>query len=278
MLELCRMNTLIVDHADARGLWLRAGEEGALVLLPKREAAALDAAVGEPVNVFVFRDHAGQLRATRKQPVAQVGEFGMLTVTSVSPHGAFLDWGMEKELLAPFRLQPERMQVGRRYLVKVCLDSQGRPFADARVEDGLETAVRGLAEGDEVVLLVWQLTDLGAKVIVNHRYLGLLYAEEIPSGLRPGDKLTGYVKRLRPDGKLDVTRRKVGAEGAEAAREALLAALHNSGGFLPLHDASPPEAVRQALGMSKKAFKKAVGGLYKAGVVELTGEGVRLKR
>ena len=273
MLELCRMNTLPVDRIDERGAWLRAGDED--LLLPKREAAG--AREGEPVTVFVFRDSTGRLRATRREPLAQVGEFALLMVRSVTPHGAFLDWGMEKDLLAPYRLQPQRMQVGESHLVKIALDEQERPFANARIENCLETEVSGLSEGDEVTLVVWEFTDLGAKVIVDHRYLGLLYRDELHGSMQMGDRLGGYVRRLRDDGKIDVTLRKVGVEGAEEAKNVLLAALHKSGGFLPLHDASPPEAIRETLGLSKKAFKKAVGGLYKTGVVVLEGEGIRLK-
>jgi predicted RNA-binding protein (virulence factor B family) len=274
MPDICRMNTLPVARIDERGAWLAAdGEE---VFLPKRELAGTRE--GETVQVFVFRDSTGHLRATRRQPLAQVGEFALLTVRSVTPHGAFLDWGMEKDLLAPYRLQPQRMQVGERHLVKVGLDEQERPFATARIESCLESEIRDRKEGDEVTLVLWEFTDLGAKVIVDHRYLGLLYREDLRGNEEVGDRLAGYVKRLRPDGKLDVTLRKVGAEGADEARNTLLTALQKSGGFLPLHDDSAPEAIRDALGLSKKAFKKAVGGLYKAGTVVLEKEGIRLKK
>ena len=202
----------------------------------------------------------------------------MLEVLSVGPHGAFLDWGMGKDLLAPFSLQPERMQVGRRYLVKVDLDQQGRPFANARIEDCLDHGRPDLHEGDAVDLLIWQLTDLGARVIVNHRFPALLYRDELPAGACAGMQLTGYVKRLREDGKLDVTLRKVGAEGVSDARDVILKALAAHDGTLALHDRSSPAAIQKALGMSKKTFKKAVGGLYKDGLVTLSDEGVRLKK
>ncbi len=273
MLQICRMNTLPVDRVDSRGVWLAAGEE--TVLLPKREAGG--ARAGETVAAFVFRDSTGRLRATRRQPLAQVGEFARLTVRSVTPHGAFLDWGMEKDLLAPGALQPQRMQVGEGYLVKVGLDEQERPFANARIEAGLEPEVSGLAEGDEVVLVLWEITELGAKVIVDHRFLGLLYRDELRDGMAPGDRLAGFVKRLRSDGKIDVTLHPVGARGAEEARTRLLDALRQNDGFLPLHDDSSPEQIRDVLGLSKKAFKKALGGLYKTGKVEILPTGIRQK-
>ncbi len=269
---LCRIHTLNVSHINKRGVWLEAGER--MAHLPLREAP--DVKPGEPLEVFLYQDVAGDLQATCRPPLAQAGEFAFLTVQSVGPHGAFLDWGLPKDLLAPIRLQAERMQVGRNYLVKIDLDQLGRPFANARIDDCLDRGRPDLHEGDQVALLIWQLTDLGAKVIVNHRFLALLYLDELPAGAFAGMQLAGYVKRLREDGKLDVTLRKVGAEGVSDAREVILKALATDGGRLPLHDRSSPAAIQQTLGMSKKTFKKAVGGLYKDGLVTLTDEGVRL--
>jgi predicted RNA-binding protein (virulence factor B family) len=270
--ELCRLHTLKIARIDKRGIWLEAGER--LAHLPLREAP--HAAPDEQLEVFLYQDAAGELQATCRPPLAQAGGFALLTVTSVGPHGAFLDWGMAKELLAPFGLQPERMQAGRRYLVKVDLDQQGRPFANALIDDCLDKNRPDLHEGDKVALLVWHLTELGAKVIVNQRFPALLYRDELPAGAGAGTELTGYVKRLREDGKLDVTLRKVGAEGVADARDVILKALAAHGGALPLHDRSTPAAIEQALGMSKKTFKKAVGGLYKDGLVTLNNEGVNL--
>jgi uncharacterized protein len=271
--ELCRLHTLKVARIDKRGVWLEAGEQ--VAHLPRREAPSV--APGDEVEVFLYRDSAGELQATCRQTRAQAGEFAVLTVLSVGPHGAFLDWGLAKDLLAPFSLQPDRMQVGWSYLVRVELDEQGRPFANARIDDCLDHDRPDLQVGDQVALLIRQFTDLGAKVIVNHRYPALLYRDEIPAGAGVGAHLTGYVKRLREDDKLDVSLRKVGAEGVSDARQTILDALADHGGTVPLHDRSSPEAILQALGMSKKTFKKAVGGLYKDGLVLLTDEGICLK-
>ncbi len=268
--------TLTVERVDDRGIWLRSDDEP--ILLSRRDAASA-VQPGEELSVFLFRDGSGQIRATLKHPHAQVGEFAVMAVRTLGPHGAFLDWGVEKDLLVPFRHQPEKMAEGRSYLVRVAVDREGRPFATARIEDYLEPRAEGLSEGDEVTVTIWQFTDLGAKVIVEHRFGGLLYRDELHPRLRPGARLTGYVKRLRDDGKIDVTLRKIGAKGAEEARDVVLATLKKSPeGFLPLHDDSSPEQIRRTLGLSKKAFKKAVGGLYKGGMVELTSGGVRLKK
>ena len=271
-LELCRLHTLHVARIDKGGIWLEAGPR--LAHLPLKEAPHV--APGEQVEAFLYQDMTGELQATCRLPLAQAGEFAVLTVRSVGPHGAFLDWGLAKDLLAPFSLQPERMQVGRNYLVKIEVDQQGRPFANARINDCIDQSRPDLHEGDQVSLLVWQLTDLGAKVIVNDRYQALLYRDELPPGASVGVRLAGYVKRLRDDDKLDVTLRKVGAEGVADARDIILKVLAANGGSLPLHDQSSPEAIRATLGMSKKTFKKAVGGLYKDGLVTLSNEETRL--
>jgi predicted RNA-binding protein (virulence factor B family) len=270
--ELCRLHTLKVSHIDKRGIWLEAGTR--LAHLSLREAP--NVTPGEQMEVFLYQNVAGELQATCRPPLALAGEFALLTVSSVGPHGAFLDWGMAKDLLAPFGLQPERMQVGSRYLVKVEIDQQGRAFANARIDDCLDHGRPDLHEGDAVALLIWQLTDLGAKVIVNLRFPALLYRDELPAGTCAGMQLTGYVKRSREDGKLDVTLRKVGAAGVSDARDVILKALAAHGGILSLHDQSSPAAILKALGMSKKTFKKAVGGLYKDGLVSLNDEGIRM--
>lgn len=270
--KLCRMQTLRVSRIDAGGVWLEAGQRQAH--LPLKEAP--DVAAGDQVEVLLYQDSAGDLQATVRRPLVEAGHFALLTVRLVGPHGAFLDWGLAKDLLAPFSLQPERMQVGKSYVVKVEVDRQGRPFANGRIKECLLQERPDLREGAPVNLLVWQLTDLGAKVIVDDRYAGLLYRDELSPDMGVGRRLAGYVKRVRPYGKLDVTMRKVGAEGVADARDVVIKALREHDGRLPLHDGSPPETIRALLGMSKKTFKKAVGGLYKEGVVTLDDRGVML--
>lgn len=271
--ELCRLHTLKVDRIDKKGVWLDAGELPAH--LPLREAP--NASPGDELEVFLYQVIPGELQATLRPPLAQAGEFALLKVKSITEHGAFLDWGLAKDLLVPLSLQPERMQLNYSYLVKVAVDEQGRPFGNARIDDCLDHEHPDLHEGDEVELMVWQFTELGAKVIVNHRFLALLYRDELPAGSYTGMELSGYLKRLREDGKLDVTLRRMGPEGVADAREVILKVLAANGGSLPLHDKSDPAAIQKTLGMSKKTFKKAVGGLYKDGLVKLTAESVSLK-
>lgn len=273
MLEIGRLQQLTISQIDDRGAWLQAGDES--VLLPLRELPA-DSAPGQTLEVLVYHDGSGFPVATLRQPKGQVGEFALLKVSQSTKHGAFLDWGLEKDVLVPFSEQPERMRPGRSYLVKLCLDSQGRVVGTACIERCLEPPGTELAEGDAVQLQLWEFTDLGAKVIINERFGGLLYHDELPTGLRRGSRLSGYIKRLREDGKIDVCLRLGGAAGAAEATGVLLAALRLHGA-LPLSDQSPPELVQQTLGLSKKAFKKALGGLYKAGLVEMNDEGIKLK-
>lgn len=270
---LCRLHTLKIARVDKKGVWLQAGEM--LAHLPLREAP--QAVAGQEQEVFLYQVIPGELQATLRPPLAQAGEFAVLKVKSVTEHGAFLDWGLAKDLLVPMTLQPERMQPGWSYLVKVAVDGQGRPFANARIEDCLDHGPPELAEGDAVELMIWQISELGARVIVNGRYEALLYRDELPPGSYPGMELGGYLKRLRDDGKIDVTLRRAGREGVADAREIILSVLAANGGVLPLHDKSSPEEIRKILAISKKTFKKAVGGLYKDGLVKLTDTEIRLK-
>jgi predicted RNA-binding protein (virulence factor B family) len=202
----------------------------------------------------------------------------MMKAGQVNAHGAFMDWGLSKDLLVPPKEQPEPMKPGRRYLVKVRLDRQGRPIGSARVEKCLSAADDTIEDGQKVELIVWRFTPLGAKVIINHRFGGLLYRDEIGDRLNYGDNMEGYVRQVRADGKVDCTLNLGTKSDYDTAKEKIMKALSMRKGFLPLHDKSTPEAIQAQLGMSKKVFKKSVGGLYKSGLVELTADGIRLKQ
>ncbi|MDX2480291.1 MAG: S1-like domain-containing RNA-binding protein [Desulfuromusa sp.] len=264
--------TLKAKSIDHKGVWLDA--QGEQIFLPLREGPD-EVSPEDEIEVFLYLDRDNKHKVTTKMPLAQVGEFALMKVQSIGPHGAFLDWGLEKDLLAPYSEQGQKMEEGRRYLVHVCHDEENRPIASSRLEKFLLKENRDLSEGEEVELVIWAFTDLGAKVIVNNCYEALLYKDEIPPGLKRGELYTGYVLRIRADHRIDVTLRRPGAEGIKDAQAVILGALKVDG-FLPLHDQSPPELIRNQLGLSKKVFKKAVGGLYKDGLVELGDQGVRL--
>jgi uncharacterized protein len=265
---------LQVEKITASGAYLAsaAGE----ILLPRKYLPP-GLQPGDTIEVFVYLDSADRPIATTRTPKARVGEFAVLTVTDTGRVGAFLDWGLEKDLLVPFSEQPQPMRKGERHVVRVYLDNSGRIAASAKIGKFLETEQIPLQVGEEVELLLYALTDLGAKVIINGRYGGLLFKNELHGRPRPGTRLKGYVRNLRADSKIDVTLKKGGSAEMAGSRERLLKALEAAGGFLPLGDKSPPERIGAVLKMSKKSFKKAVGNLYKEGFIELAADGIKLR-
>jgi len=274
MLEIGMHNLLEVKNITPAGAFLAsdAGE----ILLPSKYIAA-GTGLGDTVNVFVYRDSSDRLIATTRTPKAQVGEFAVMAVKDTGPVGAFLDWGLEKDLLVPFGEQVKPMGKGERHLVRVYLDNTGRIAASARIEKFLESGNGPLHAGDEVKLMIHAFTDLGAKVIINSRFAGLLFKNDIHGYPLTGARFTGYVAKIRVDGKIDVTLRNPEHKGLEGSRDRILKILAATGGFLLLGDKSPPELIGDVLHMSKKTFKRAVGGLYKEGFIEITENGIRLR-
>ncbi|MDY0190815.1 MAG: S1-like domain-containing RNA-binding protein [Desulfuromonas sp.] len=272
MLEIGHTYTLSIEELNESGALLRFEDE--TILLPQREVTAA-MHVGQELDIFVYRGRQDRLVGTLKPPVAQVGEFALLRVSQVNKYGAFLDWGLDKELLVPFADQPERMQLDRHYLVRIGVDNSGRLIASARIERYLEVQ-HDLHVGQEVDLLLWKFTDLGAKVIINNSFGGLLYRDDLAPGIARGDKFVGYIKRVREDFLVDVTIHKVGKAGREDARQFLLEAIQQSK-TIPLTDKSSPNEIEELLGLSKKAFKRAVGALYKEGIITLEEDSIRLK-
>ncbi len=274
MLHVGNYNNLKIIRINAKGAFL-ASDEGE-ILLPGR-LMPKGAEPGNMVEVFIYLDSEERLTATTIKPRATVGEFAMLSVKDNVSVGTFLDWGLEKDLLLPFGEQLAPMRRGERVLVRVYLHSSGRIAASAKLEKFIRPADDSLAEGDEVKLLVYAFTDLGAKVIVNDSFGGLLFNSELLVKPKCGDRLRGFIKKIREDGKLDITLRQGGAQEAATDREQVLTALKEQDGFLPLNDKSTPEAIANLLLMSKKSFKKAIGGLYKEGLISMAADGIRLK-
>ena len=273
-LRLGQTNRLVVVRFSDYGAYLSGGPED--ILLPTKYVPE-GIRIGDEIDVFVYLDSEERLVGTTEQPLAQVGDFAWLEVAWVNNYGAFLNWGLLKDLFVPFREQKMKMQKGKSYLVHVHLDPETyRIMASAKVERYLSTDYPPYHGGDEVQLLIWQKTDLGFKVIVDNQYAGLLFDEEIFRPLHSGDRVTAYVKQVRPDGKIDLSLQKKGQKAVEDFSDTLLQHLQTNGGSTPLGDKSPAEEIYAVFGVSKKVFKKAVGDLYKRHLITILPDGLRL--
>jgi predicted RNA-binding protein (virulence factor B family) len=266
-IEMGRRNRLTAARRAPPGAYLTDGERE--VLLPNRFVPE-NLVLGSELEVFVYTDSSDRPVATTQSPLAVVGDFACLTVIDVSDHGAFLDWGLDKDLFLPLPEQENRVRKGDLVVVAVCLDEHTqRVMASTRLGQFLDPDVSALAAGASVDLLVTRVTELGAMVIVNDRHAGLVYKSEMLTPLSVGERTSGYVQRVREDGKLDVSLRAPGAMGRDNDTRLLREALERSGGHLPVGDESTPEEIQRLLGMSKKAFKRAAGNLYRQRLVTL---------
>jgi predicted RNA-binding protein (virulence factor B family) len=274
MLQVGNFNKLAIARITASGAVFKSDEGD--VLLPLR-LVPKGAEAGTVLDVFVYVDSDERLTATTKRPRAVVGDFAILKVLETTTVGSFLDWGLEKDLLLPFGEQNEPVRRGDQVLVRVFLHSSGRIVATTKLDKFIVPVDDSLTVGEEADLLVYASTDLGAKVIINNSFGGLLFHTELVIKPKCGERLRGYVKQIRDDGKVDVTLRIGGAQEAFNDREIILAALAANSGFLQLTDKSSPEAIAELLRLSKKSFKKAVGGLYKEGAVSIAPDGIRLR-
>lgn len=251
-------------------------EDGEILLPAKYLPAHYQ--LGDRLRVFVYRDSEDRIIATTLEPKAKVGDFAALTAKDVTNYGAFLDWGLEKDLFVPFSNQRDKMQPGRTYTVYLYLDENSdRIVATAKYEKFLNTDAPQLSEGQEVDLLVAGFTDLGIKVIINNQYLGILYKNEVFRPLQLGEKTRGFIRKIREDNKIDVSLQKAGYEEVPDAADQVLQKLKAAGGKLALSDKSSPEEIYAALGMSKKTFKKAIGSLYREGQITLSETNIQLK-
>lgn len=263
------------------GMYLEGDEEGK-ILLPARYVPE-DLEVGDEIEVFVYLDNEERLIATTLEPKAMVGDFAYLEVAWVNEYGAFLDWGLMKDLFCPFREQKRRMEQGRSYIVHVHVDEESyRIMASAKVEhylQQLQPDAEGkfpLKAGDKVNILIWQKTDLGFKCIIENKYAGLIYDKQIFRQIHTGDRMEAYISNIRPDGKIDVELQKHGREHKEDFAETLLRYLQYSGGRCHLHDKSDAEDIKNQFHVSKRTFKQAVGALYKQRLIEITDDGIVL--
>ena len=272
---LGKYNQLEVVKQVDFGVYLNGGDDGE-ILLPTRYVPE-GCKPGDVLNVFIYLDNEERLIATTLQPKVQVDEFACLEVAWVNEYGAFLDWGLMKDLFVPFREQKMKMQKGHKYVVHVHVDEDSyRIMASAKVEKFLSKEMPPYKSGDEVEVMVWQKTDLGYKVIVDNQYGGLVYQKEIFQALQPGMKMPAYIRQVREDGKIDLTLQKDGLQKVGDFAEILLQYIKEQGGHTPLNDKSAAEDIYDAFGVSKKTFKKAVGDLYKRRLIVLVEDGIRL--
>ena len=275
-IKLGEYNLLEVVKEVDFGVYLDGSEDGE-ILLPTRYVPQ-GCKPGDVLNVFIYLDMDERLIATTLQPYVKVGEFACLEVAWVNQYGAFLDWGLMKDLFVPFREQKMKMLKGNSYVVHVHLDEDSyRIVASAKVEKYLSKDMPEYNAGDEVEILVWQKTDLGYKVIVDNKFGGMIFKNEIFTDVRIGMKMPAYIKQVRPDGKIDLELQKGGVKKVEDFADTLLEYIRSNGGSTPLNDKIEADVIYNTFGVSKKTFKKAVGDLYKKRLIVLEGEqGIRL--
>lgn len=274
-IQLGAFNRLTIAKEVDFGLYLDGGDEGE-ILLPRRYVPATYK-IGDEIDVFLYLDQDERLVATTEQPLAQVGDFAYLECSWVNEYGAFLNWGLMKDLFCPFREQKKRMEIGSSYIVYVTIDEESyRMMASAKVEHFLSKDKPPYKAGDEVQILVWQKTDLGFKAIIDNAYAGLIYRDQIFKYVHTGDRMKAYVANVRPDGKIDLTLQHTGRQQTLDFSETLLTYLHEHGGSCDLGDKSDAEEIKARFEVSKKVYKKAIGDLYRRRLITISDGGIHL--
>jgi uncharacterized protein len=273
MAELGKFNTLAVVKRVKFGAYLDGGELGE-ILLPRRYVPE-HCQVGDKLDVFLFLDSEDKMIATTQQPHAGIDGVAWLTVVAVNKFGAFLDWGLPKDLLAPYSEQQQRMKVGQSYLVYIYLDKASqRMVASSRLEKFIGKQPIDVKKGRRVNLVIGDRTRIGYKAVINNRSWGVLYSNEMFQTLHKGQKVQGFVKNIREDGKIDLTLQKPGHDKVSPVAEKILETLRAHDGFLAVTDKSPAHRIYSLFGVSKKTFKKAIGTLYKARRITIAKNGI----
>lgn len=275
-LILGNYNKLTVTKEVDFGIYLDGGIEGEILLPAAYVPKGCN--IGDELDVFLYLDEEERLIATTQRPLAKVGDFAYLEVSWVNEYGAFLNWGLRKDLFCPFREQKIHMEIGNSYIVYVYVDENSyRIAASAKVERYLSAEFPPYIYGQQVDLLIWQKTDLGFKVIIDNSYSGLIYDNQIFNKIHTGDRMKGYISAVREDGKIDVTLQPDGGKQVSNFELVLLKYLKNHDGVCPLGDKSDAEDIKNTFQVSKKTFKKAVGDLYRQRLIEITDTGLKLK-
>lgn len=269
------MNTLTVARVRDNGIYLDGGTLGEILLPPREVAQPLK--MGDRLEVFVYVDSDGTLLATPDKPLAMAGEFGYLKVLSLTRHGAFLDWGLKKNLLVPYGEQNGRMEEGRSYIVYLYLEPDTQRIAgSAKLERFLDNEPPDYERGQQVELVICEHTDIGYKAIVDHRHWGVIHDSDLFETVRYGERRKGYIKKLREDGKIDLQLQPIGYAKIDGIAAGILERLRSSGGFMPVGDKTPPETIQRLFGISKKSFKQALSALYRERLITIEKEGIRL--
>ena len=277
MIEIGKHNVLKAIRLTPPGMFLaEEGNEEEVVLLPNKYIPK-DLEVDQEIEVFIYRDSEDRIIATNLEPKIKLHEVACLEVKDVNDHGAFLDWGLEKDLMVPYREQLRKMRAGEKYLVYLYLDEDtNRLAATSKIDRFLEKDDITVKIGDKVDLLIGDKSDLGVNVVINGIHKGLIYQNEIFKKIFIGDKTTGYIKDIRDDGKIDVSLQLQGFRNIDPSAEIVLEKLKASKGFLKLNDSSDPEDIMHKLQMSKKTFKKAIGVLFKQRLISIEEDGIHL--
>lgn len=274
MIQIGQLNNLkVLKHTDF-GIYLDGGNEGE-ILLPLRDVPR-NCQIGDTAEVFICYDSEDRLIATTQTPFAMVGEFAYLKIKAMESVGAFLDWGLSKDLFLPFSEQTRPLKVGFYVVVHVYLDKSDRISASMRLDRFLDKEPTDFQEGQSVDLLIAAKTDLGFKAIINNRCWGIIYANEIFQPLSIGQKIKGFIKKIRPDGKIDLSLVQLGYKAAPDIAEKILEVLKARGGFLNINDKTDPKLIYQLFGVSKKKYKMALGNLYKNKLITIHDDGIKL--
>lgn len=273
--EAKRPNPHAFGNEETFGIFLDGGREGD-ILMPKKYVPE-GTKVGDEIVCFLYLDQDERLIATTETPIAKAGEFGYLECSWVNEYGAFLNWGVMKDIFCPFREQKKKMEIGNKYIVHLHMDENSyRMVASAKVEHYFSQEQPRYRHGQPVEIMVWQKTDLGFKVIIDNKFPGLVYEGQIFKYITTGDKMTAYIDNVRPDGKIDVTLQPTGRKLTADFADTLLAYLHDNNGMCHLGDKSDAEDIKRTFQVSKKTFKKAVGDLYKRRLITISPEGLKL--
>ncbi|HET7818937.1 MAG TPA: S1-like domain-containing RNA-binding protein [Bacteroidia bacterium] len=277
MINLGEYNSLVVARRMEQGIYLE-DDLGNSVLLPNRYIPE-GIQIADELSVFVYNDSEDRIVATTLAPKITLGKFASLEVVSVTNYGAFLDWGLAKDIFVPFSEQPHKLQVGDQAIVYLYLDKVTvRLVASAKLNRFLKNENITVKENEEVELLIADSTDIGVNVIINDKYKGILYRNEIFQNVHYGHRVKGYIKKIREDNKIDVSLQKQGYENVKSNEEKIMAKLQENSGFLGLNDYSSPEEITATLEMSKKTFKKAIGALFKQRLIRIEEKGIYLQQ